>query len=213
MPRLRIEPGPIAIIRANVPIPDHVYESLIEGGIELIEITLGTPECLETVGRWLDFGGACIGVGSIRTVEHARQAVDGGAQFMVTPTAQSAVLEASTASGVPVVCGAMSPTEIDSAWQQGAASVKIFPADSLGKVTYVESLKGPLPEILLSPTGGVSVDDARDYAAAGCWGVGVGSNLVSNRILENRDWSELAARAGDYQKAWAEGTHEWDATR
>lgn len=213
MTRLSVKPGPIAIIRANLPLPDQVYESLVEGGIELIEITLGTPNCLETVARWLDFDGASIGVGSIRTAEHARQAIDGGAQFLVTPTMQSAVLKASSESEIPVVCGAMSPTEVDSAWQQGAASVKIFPADSLGKVSYIKSIKGPLPEILLSPTGGVSVDDAKGYAAAGCWGVGVGSNLVSDHTLENRDWSKLATRAGDYQRAWAEGVLYQDAER
>lgn len=211
MERLSVNPGPIAIIRTNHPVPDQVFGALVEGGIELIEITLGTPKCLETVARWLDFGGASVGVGSIRTLAHAKQAIEAGAQFLVTPTTQDAILKVSTEAETPVVCGAMSPTEIDSAWQQGAASVKIFPADSLGKVSYVKSLKGPLPEVRLSPTGGVSVDDAASYAAAGCWGVGIGSNLVSQHTLETRDWEALAARAKDYQRAWAEGVLHRDA--
>lgn len=211
--RLSVKPGPIAIIRTDRAVADEVFTSLTDGGIDLIEVTLGTPNCLETVSRWAGRSDAIVGVGSVRTDEDAQYAIASGAQFLVTPTVQVSVLEIAAASDIPVACGALSPTEIDTAWQHGAATVKVFPVDIMGKLAYIKALKGPMPDVSLTPTGGVSVDDARSYAAAGCSGVGVGSALISHQILQDRNWDALTARAEHYREAWVEGTRLWEAAR
>lgn len=213
MTRLNVPPGPIAIVRTGRAVPDEVFTSLTDGGIDLIEITLGTPNCLETVSRWADRSVAVVGVGSVRTDDDARRAIACGAQFLVTPTFQVRVLDIAAASDIPVACGALTPTEIDTAWQHGAATVKVFPVDTMGKLAYIKALKGPMPDVSLTPTGGVSVDDARNYASVGCTGVGVGSALISDQILQNGDWDALTARANQYRDAWVEGALHSEATQ
>src|SRR5690606_37212854 len=111
---------------------DAILESLVAGGISRIEITIGTPGALATVARWRERTAAHIGVGSVRTAEDVERATASGAQFLVTPTTSAAVLASAASAGVPVVCGALTPTEIDTAWRAGAAAIKVFPIDTLG---------------------------------------------------------------------------------
>lgn len=195
--------GVIAIIRLrNRPAVDEILEALTSAGIRSIEVTLGTPRCLETVARWSQVQGGNVGVGSVRTESDARQAIEAGARFLVTPTTMPPVLQAARESHIPVVCGAMTPTEIDSAWQLGATAVKVFPIDALGGPAYIRALQGPMPDIPLVPTGGVDAEQSRNYARLGCVGVGVGSAIVDETAVASGDWVSLAQRAAAFAQSW-----------
>ncbi|WP_457963930.1 bifunctional 4-hydroxy-2-oxoglutarate aldolase/2-dehydro-3-deoxy-phosphogluconate aldolase [Arthrobacter sp. D1-29] len=195
--------GVIAIVRLrNIAAGDEILEALTGAGIQSIEVTLGTPGCLETVARWSRARAGNIGVGSVRTESDARQAIEAGARFLVTPTTMPPVLQAAREAQTPVVCGAMTPTEIDSAWQQGATAVKVFPIDALGGPAYIRALQGPMPDIPLVPTGGVDAEQSRNYALLGCVGVGVGSAIVEEKTAATGDWASLAQRAAAFVQAW-----------
>ncbi|MEE6289342.1 bifunctional 4-hydroxy-2-oxoglutarate aldolase/2-dehydro-3-deoxy-phosphogluconate aldolase [Georgenia sp. MJ173] len=197
--------GVIAIVRLSEPVPDAVLDSVLAGGVRAIEVTANTPGAFEAVTRWRGRGEAVVGVGTVRTAEDARRAVDAGAQFIVTPTLVPAVLAEARQAGLPVVCGALSPTEIDSAWQQGAAAVKIFPVDVAGGPRYVTALQAPLPDVSLVPTGGVDPALTQEYASLGCAGVGVGSALVAADVVSTGAWDVLERRAADFARAWSAG--------
>ncbi|MFC7405811.1 bifunctional 4-hydroxy-2-oxoglutarate aldolase/2-dehydro-3-deoxy-phosphogluconate aldolase [Georgenia alba] len=206
MPETGAPSGIIAIVRLRRErAVDEIARALVAGGVGAVEVTIDTPGALEAIGRWRDDGGALVGVGTVRTPDHARRAIDSGAQFLVTPTTVSGVLAVARDAGVPIVPGALSPTEIDAAWQQGAAAVKVFPADALGGPAYVKAVQAPLPDVPLVPTGGVNAENARAYAALGCVGVGVGSALVDEGTVAAAHWDVLTDRASALQAAWSAG--------
>jgi 2-dehydro-3-deoxyphosphogluconate aldolase / (4S)-4-hydroxy-2-oxoglutarate aldolase len=184
----------IAIVRLRSPEGlVRVCQELVDAGLSAVEVTLNTPGALEVVGR------LGLGVGSVRSVEDARRAQEAGASFLVTPTVR---LEVLAAAAVPVVCGALTPTEIDLAWSSGATYVKLFPASAVGP-RYVREILAPMPEVPLIPTGGVTPELVPEYAAAGAVGVGVGSALVGQSIVDAQDWRELRRRARSFIDAVA----------
>lgn len=203
------EPAPdgiIAIVRLrSVRPPDELFEALLAGGVRAVEVTMGTPGVLETVTRWCAREEAWVGVGTVRTPEHARLALRAGAQFLVTPTTMPAVLDVAVTKSVPVIAGALTPTEVDTAWQHGASRVKVFPIDAVGGPAYLRALQAPFPEISFVPTGGVGTDEARTFAGMGCRGVGVGSALVDESAVAEARWDELEQRAQAMTAAWAAG--------
>lgn len=183
----------IAIVRLSSPTQEglvRVCRELVDAGLPAVEVTLTTPFALEAIAA-LD---GAVGAGSVRTTEDARRAQEAGAAFLVTPIARTEVLRAAT---VPVVCGALTPTEIDAAWAAGAAFVKVFPSPGPG---YIRDVLAPMPEVPLIPTGGVRLESIVDYAAAGAVGVGVGSALVTDDIVQ------LRKRATAFRK---EVEHVW----
>lgn len=201
--------GVIAIVRLREQAAaDGILESLVAGGINRIEITIGTPRALATVARWRERTAAHIGVGSVRTAADVERATASGAQFLVTPTTSAAVLASAASAGVPVVCGALTPTEIDAAWRAGAAAIKVFPIDTVGGPRYVRAVLAPLNDVPLVPTGGVDAAATRVYAALGCAGVGVGSRLVDEALVAERAWRSLTARAVQFVQAWREGRED-----
>ncbi|HEY0698714.1 MAG TPA: bifunctional 4-hydroxy-2-oxoglutarate aldolase/2-dehydro-3-deoxy-phosphogluconate aldolase, partial [Micromonospora sp.] len=119
---------------------------------------------------------------------------EAGAQFLVTPTTRPEVLHRASSAGLPVVCGAFTPTEVDVAWSAGATMVKLFPA-SLGGPAYLAELRAPLPDVPLVPTGGVTPESVPDWARAGAVAVGVGSSLVNATEIAAGDWGALRRRA------------------
>lgn len=198
--------GIVAIVRLrDQAAEDGILESLAFAGITNIEITLGTPQCLDTVTRWRGTTGAQIGVGTVRTDDDARRAIASGAQFLVTPTTVPSVLAIANDAEIPVICGALTPTEIDLAWSLGAAAIKVFPANSVGGPGYLKSVMAPMSDVSFIPTGGVDVATAKIYAELGCTGVGVGSALVAEDLVAEDNWSLLASRAGEFVTAWNDG--------
>jgi 2-dehydro-3-deoxyphosphogluconate aldolase/(4S)-4-hydroxy-2-oxoglutarate aldolase len=187
----------IAIIRladsSSVP---RVARELADAGVTALEVTLTTAGCLDALPGLLT-PGLVVGVGSVRTAEQAVASERAGAQFLVTPTTRVEVLAAAT---VPTVAGALTPTEIDVAWSSGAAQVKLFPAGRLGP-GYLRDVRAPLPDVPIVPTGGITVDNLAEYAAAGAVAVGVGSALVDPALVEAGDWPALRARAAAFRAA------------
>lgn len=184
-PRLHLRPDPpiVAILRAAEP--THLADvamTLHEAGITAAEFTLTTPGALDALRecRRAAPESLLLGAGSVRTVEDARRACDAGAEFLVTPAARLDVIAESHALAVPIAAGAATPTEVLAAWQAGASVVKVFPAGQLGGPAYLRALRGPFPDIALLPTGGVEIESAADYLAAGACGLGMGAPLLGD---------------------------------
>lgn len=197
---------PIAIVRLDdLAEAVAIGQALVEGGIRALEFTLSNPDALKVVGEVrgrLEEGRALVGAGTVLDGESAGEAISAGAQFLVTPVYRRDVIERGREGGVPVVSGAMSPTEIFAAWQDGADLVKVFPARSLGPA-YVKDLLGPLPQLRLVPTGGVNLDNCAAFIEAGAYTVALGSNLVDETVISRGDWGELSALAQRYVEACA----------
>lgn len=141
-----------------------------------------------------------VGMGSILEPNQARHAIEAGAEFLVTPILQYDVIALATSLGVPVICGAYTPSEAQAAYKAGADFIKLFPADGLGPA-YVKALRAPMPHLRIIPTGGVTLETARAFMEAGCAALGVGSALVSQGLLDHGNWDELARRAGEFVQA------------
>lgn len=199
--------GIVAIIRLRgTSAPDELLDALAGGGIRYAEVTVPTPDSLATIERWRSAGtGVTIGAGTVRTEEDARKAIAAGAEFLVTPYVATGPLLVAAEAGVPVLCGALSPTEVATAYDAGAAVVKVFPVGPAGGASYIRALQDPLPDIPLLPTGGVDIGSTRTYAELGCAGVGVGSQLVSEELVSAGRWADLRARAVAFSAAWADG--------
>ena len=175
-----------------------VAEALHAGGVEVIEFTLTTPGALEQLrAARAHFGGAVVlGAGTVLDAGLAQQAIEAGAQFIVAPNFDPAVVRLCHRHryNVPVIPGALTPTEIAAAWTAGADFVKVFPA-SLGGPSYIREVRAPLPHVPLVPTGGVTAENFVEYLKAGAVAVGVGSSLVDKTAVVTRDWPTLTNRA------------------
>jgi len=195
---------PIAIIRL-----DDLSAAVGQGlgdldGMTALEYTLSNRDAFAAVERVRAALGDTlrVGLGTVLSADDARRAFESGAEFLVTPTLEPEVIAAARDAGVPVACGAYTPTEILSAWRQGAQLVKVFPARSLGPA-YIKDVLAPLPGLRLVPTGGVDLDNCAAFLEAGAYTVALGSNLVDNRLVRARDWQALAAQARRYVDACA----------
>jgi 2-dehydro-3-deoxyphosphogluconate aldolase/(4S)-4-hydroxy-2-oxoglutarate aldolase len=200
---LLTRPGVVAIVRAQKAAPAvPLFESLIAGGIVAMEITMTTPNALDAIRETTQklAGRATIGVGTVLDAATCRAAIDAGAEFIVTPICRPELVAVAHAAQRPIMLGAYTPTEAQTAHEAGADFVKIFPADGLG-VAYVKALRAPLPHLRIVPTGGVDVNNVADFLSAGCAAVGVGSNLVSAKILQDNNWLELTRRATEFVAA------------
>jgi len=192
--------GIVAIIRAadSAQLID-VVSALRDGGVTCIEVTMTTPNALEVIrqARVASGESAAIGVGTVLDAQTARAAILAGAQFVVAPVLDLPTIETCKRYSVPVMPGAMTPTEIVHAWQAGADFVKVFPTSTLG-ATFIKDLRGPLPQIKLVPTGGVNLDTVADFIKAGCAAVGVGGALVSSQALAKRDLTAIRRTATEF---------------
>lgn len=182
---------------------EPVASAVHRGGIRLIELTLTTAGALAAIPAMRDAGleGLSVGMGSVRTLEEARESIAAGAEYLVTPTTNPDVLRAAQEAGVPVMCGAFTPTELDTAHRAGADYIKLFPASAVGP-RYVREVLAPMPDLRIVPTGGVNVETIPQFKAAGVVGVGVGSALVDPQTVAAGDWDELERRAKALVLAW-----------
>lgn len=197
----------IAIIRLeDLTHATELSRALLDGGIVLQEYTLTNPRALDALSAVrsaipaFQNGTAAIGIGSIRTEQQSRDAISAGAQFLVTPTLNPAVIECCNSHSIPIASGAMTPTEILHAWELGSDIVKLFPARGLGP-DYIRDCLAPLPDIRLLPTGGIDLTNMQAYLQAGAAGVGVGGNLIDQQALANQDWRQLSEVARRYTEA------------
>ncbi|MEG4408673.1 bifunctional 4-hydroxy-2-oxoglutarate aldolase/2-dehydro-3-deoxy-phosphogluconate aldolase [Microcoleus sp. MON2_D5] len=189
----------IAVIRSSEKeLARHMASSVAAGGIQFIEITWNTHKAAELIAEVRsEFPTFSIGTGTLLNLEELQQAIDCGAQFLFTPHTDVAMIKTAVDAGVPIVPGAFSPTEIVTAWQAGATCVKVFPISALGGAAYLKSLQGPLGNIPLIPTGGVTLENAKVFIDAGAIAVGLAGDLFPKHLVENRDWRAIAQIARD----------------
>ncbi len=183
MPERLIAERVVAVARGQDPTAMRsVAAALVAGGLGIIEVTMDSPGALESIAA-LAAGELLVGAGTVRSDAEAIAAIDAGARFVVSPHLDSGIVAVAVEAGVPVIPGAFTPTEIATAWEMGATAVKLFPA-SLGGPALVKALRGPLGDIPLLPTGGVSVENAPLYLEAGAVAVGIGGWLTGGGDYE-----------------------------
>jgi 2-dehydro-3-deoxyphosphogluconate aldolase / (4S)-4-hydroxy-2-oxoglutarate aldolase len=175
----------------------RVIEAVERGGVKAIEITMTVPGAVDIIRSIAarKHPGVLIGAGTVLDAETANAVIDAGAEFVVSPVTNFPLIRECVRRGVLAAPGAFTPSEILNAWNEGADIVKVFPATSLGP-KYFKDLKGPLPQIRLMPTGGVSLENAREFLAAGACCVGIGTALLDARLIAEERWDDLAERAG-----------------
>ncbi len=195
-----IDTGIVAVVRAPEPEPlVDVAEALLAGGVDVIEITFTVPKAhqvLESVAARLG-DRVLLGAGTVLDAETGRMAMLSGAEFVVSPVVDRGLIETARRYGKLVFPGALTPTEVLTAWQAGADIVKVFPSDLTGP-SYLKALRGPLPQVRLMPTGGVNLATAADFLRAGACALGVGGSLVESSAVANRDFDRIRSLAGQF---------------
>lgn len=192
--------GLVAIIRA--PSPEGLIETcraLRDGGVTVAEITMTTPGAIEAIRRASqELGDSCLlGVGSVLDAPTVDEAVQAGAQFIVSPIFKPEVVKAAHKHGKPALPGALTPTEIYAAHEAGADLVKVFPANHFGP-RYFKDVLAPMPHLKLTPTGGVDLNTIADWFDNGARCLGVGSALVKKDLIAKQDWPALADLARQF---------------
>ncbi|MBO4253069.1 bifunctional 4-hydroxy-2-oxoglutarate aldolase/2-dehydro-3-deoxy-phosphogluconate aldolase [Streptomyces griseorubiginosus] len=193
----------LAIVRGKDPVAAvRTVRTLVEEGVAAVEISLTTTDALTVLrqARAALGSDALLGAGTVRCAGDAGRALDAGASYLVTP----ALVDGLAPYGVPVLMGALTPTEIEAALARGADAVKLFPG-SLGGPGYLRALRDPFPEVPFVPVGGVDATAARDYLARGAIAVGVGSPLVGD-AADGGDLDPLRARAAEFRRVAAGDT-------
>ena len=171
-------------------------QAIADGGMRLIEITWNSDQPAALIEQLrAELPECTVGTGTIMNVEQLQRAVDAGAEFLFSPHVDLKLIEAAVAAQVPIIPGALSPTEIVRAWQAGASCVKVFPVQAVGGATYIKSLQGPLGQIPLIPTGGVTLDNATEFIEAGAIAVGLSSQLFPPRLVKEQNWRAIAQTA------------------
>jgi 2-dehydro-3-deoxyphosphogluconate aldolase/(4S)-4-hydroxy-2-oxoglutarate aldolase len=193
----------IAVVRApEIPDAAALCAALRAGGIRWIEFTRTTPSLASHLRRAVADDADGIGAGTVMTGAQAAELIDAGARYLVTPGCRPEVVEVAAAAGVPVVLGALTPTEVGLALDLGADAVKIFPARAFGP-GYLRDLAGPFPDVPLVASGGVDAGNAAGFLAAGARAVCAGSQVVPPAVVAAGDWPEITRRARDFTEALA----------
>ncbi|MBC8012026.1 MAG: bifunctional 4-hydroxy-2-oxoglutarate aldolase/2-dehydro-3-deoxy-phosphogluconate aldolase [Burkholderiales bacterium] len=194
----------IALIRADSP--DGLLDcakALAEGGLTSIELTMTTPGAIRMLEKaTAELPDFLFGLGTVLDAETARAGILAGARFIVTPALRPDVITMCKRYSIPVFSGALTPTEVVNAWDCGADAAKIFPAEFFGPA-YIKSLKAPLPQVELVPTGGVTAENVGEFIKAGAFATAAGSSLVDAKSFKDRNWTAITAKAQAFVKAVA----------
>jgi 2-dehydro-3-deoxyphosphogluconate aldolase/(4S)-4-hydroxy-2-oxoglutarate aldolase len=171
-----------------------------EGGVDVLEITMTVPGAIGLMQAVAERYGQdlLLGAGTVLDPETARACILAGAQFIVSPSLNLETIALCRRYAVPILPGALTPTEVVTAWQAGADAVKVFPCGAVGGASYIKALKAPLPQIPLVPTGGVSLKTAADFIKAGSMALGVGADLVDLQAIREGKPSVITERAREY---------------
>lgn len=193
----------LCIIRAPaIPDPVGLAGTLVEAGMPIVEFALTTPDAPRLIEAASGVDGLILGAGTVMTARDARDAIAAGARFLLTPGLRPEVAEEATRQGVPVVLGAMTPTEVATAVDLGATAVKVFPAARLG-AAYFGDLHGPYPDVPLVATGGLHTGNAAEFLAGGAIAVTAGSGVVGPALAAESRFAEISARAREFLAAVA----------
>ncbi|TFI55599.1 bifunctional 4-hydroxy-2-oxoglutarate aldolase/2-dehydro-3-deoxy-phosphogluconate aldolase [Mastigocladus laminosus UU774] len=187
----------IAVIRASkLELGRQMALAMASGGIKLIEITWNSANACELISKLRSELTDCIiGTGTLLNLEQVYQAITAGAQFLFTPHVDPRMIQAAVAENIAIIPGALSPTEIVTAWNHGATCVKVFPVQAVGGASYIKSLQGPLGHIPLIPTGGVTLKNAEEFLQAGAIAVGLSSELFPKQFVETENWEAISQQA------------------
>lgn len=192
--------GIIAVIRAaSGELLADVAEALLAGGVEVMEVTFTVPKAHQVLERVSERLGnrILLGAGTVLDTETARIALLSGAEFIVSPTVNVEVIKLCRRYDKLVLPGALTPTEVLTAWEAGADIVKIFPSDLTGP-SYLKALAGPLPQVRMMPTGGVNLQTAADFLKAGAFALGIGGSLVDPKAVAAGDLKQIETLARQY---------------
>jgi 2-dehydro-3-deoxyphosphogluconate aldolase/(4S)-4-hydroxy-2-oxoglutarate aldolase len=179
--------GLIPVLRARNTAQAHaVVQAMLAGGVTVVEVTMTVPGAVELLTELKREYGAklLLGSGTVTTAEQADATIEAGAEFVVSPSFHPQVIAATKAKGKLSIPGALTPTEVITAWNAGADYVKIFPCSSMGGASYLKSLLSPFPHLKLIPTGGVTLQTAESFLRAGARALGVGSDLVNLAAID-----------------------------
>ncbi len=198
------EIGVVPVVRAaSAEEAIAVAEAIGEGGIPVLEITMTVPDAVEVIAELSKRYGndVLVGAGTVLDPEAASDCIKAGAQFVVSPALNVQTIELCNREDIVILPGALTPTEVVTAWNAGADAVKVFPCSAVGGAKYLRALKAPLPQIRLVPTGGVSLATAKDFIVAGAWALGVGADLVNTEAIRSGDRESVIAAAREYVDA------------
>ena len=181
----------------------QVIEAIRAGGVPVLEITMTVPRAVHVIEQVADRYGdeVVVGAGTVLDAETARTCILAGATFVVSPSLNLATIEMCRRYSVVVTPGALTPTEVVTAWASGADAVKIFPCSAMGGAKYLKSLKAPLPQVLMIPTGGVSLATAAEFIQAGAFALGVGADLVDTKAIREGQPEKVTEAARAYVAA------------
>lgn len=187
----------IAIIRvSNFDTGLAMAHAVAEAGMGLIEITWNSDRAGDLIAKLVsDLPNCQIGVGTILNCQDLENAIAAGAKFAFTPHVDGKIIQAAISQDVPIVSGALTPTEIMNAYSYGASSVKVFPVQSVGGIQYIQAIRPPLGEVPLIPTGGVTINNAKAYLEAGAVAIGISGELFPKDCITNQNWSGITQQA------------------
>jgi 2-dehydro-3-deoxyphosphogluconate aldolase/(4S)-4-hydroxy-2-oxoglutarate aldolase len=192
------EIGIVPVVRAaNLDEARRAVDAICTGGIPVIEITMTVPNAPAMIQELVKHYGTSVltGAGTVTTAKQAEICLDAGAQFLVSPGLSVPVLQTAAARGILAIPGALTPTEVMDALEAGAQLIKIFPCGSAGGPKHIKALKAPFPETRLIPTGGVNVNNAAEYLAAGSFALGVGADLVDLAAIRRNESGKIVDMA------------------
>lgn len=208
-----LEEKMVAILR-NVPSDKIIptVQALTGGGVKLLEITMNSEKALESISQLRkDYkeDDIFIGAGTVLNLEMAKQAIEAGAQFLISPNLDTSVVRYAVKHTIDVWPGVMTPTEMVNAWNAGTKAVKLYPAGSLGP-SYIKDIKAPLDNIPIIATGGIDINNLETYFTAGADAIGVGGQLVQQNLIENNRFNELEQLAGQFVRKLTYGGPQYD---
>jgi 2-dehydro-3-deoxyphosphogluconate aldolase/(4S)-4-hydroxy-2-oxoglutarate aldolase len=201
------ETGIIPVVRASSA-KDAAFavKAVAAGGIPIAELTMTVPNAIAVIADLVKTMGrdVIVGAGTVLDAETAQRCIDAGAEFIVSPGFDLETVKLCKQQGKLVMAGALTPTEVITAWKAGSDFVKIFPCGNVGGARYIKALKGPLPQVPMIPTGGVNLETAADFIRAGAAALGIGGELISPAALKSGDSLEITRIARRYLTAIAE---------
>lgn len=196
--------GLVPVIRAtSADEAMRAIDAIREGGVDVLEITMTVPNAVRLIEQVADrySKDALVGAGTVLDPETARACILAGAKFVVSPALNLETIALCKRYSVPVMPGALTPTEVITAWQAGADMVKVFPCGAVGGASYLKALKAPFPQVDLIPTGGVNLKTAADFLKAGASALGVGADLVDTAALKEGKANVLTEKAKQFVEA------------
>jgi 2-dehydro-3-deoxyphosphogluconate aldolase/(4S)-4-hydroxy-2-oxoglutarate aldolase len=210
------EIGIIPVVRASSPAEARAAaEAVCAGGIQVVEITMTVPGAVDVIAELVRALGEeiLIGAGTVLDAETARKCLGAGAEFIVSPGLDMPTVEFVRREKKLMMAGALTPTEVITAWRAGSDFVKVFPCGNVGGAKYIKALKGPLPQVLMVPTGGINLDTAADFIRAGAAALGVGGELVQTDALKSGKTEIIVENARKFLECVRQARTESDRSK